>query len=550
MAADSPVWLLQFSWCGAVYRFATRDVTVTDSTGRTLTFLAGLQDLTLGRAVKDVTKSTAKLRVSTWLDWAAIAKSALLPLDGHYAELRRARPDAHGNLPPWDQIPLWAAGPIRRAQWGERGAPLDLDVPRGAWGDTEPIIPASAVITDETHPEWAHPTLQNRMRVPDASQGRRYPLVFGRARQVPVHCSRMEYRTAISATNRVIVSYGEIDADQVTFRCPSRMTSRTKTVHVDQDALGQTYSYVEVTDGGIEILRAAADPMFADFDRGRGGAIIPSSRREARTAADVILYLMAHLPRAVWDESRMAAERQLLDQVVIDTYIDDDVEALDWLQRELLAHIPGTWAHSGRGLYYQPMDYTAARTLARWEIRTAHDGGSATRLEDPQLETAEVRNELVLHFGRQTRTQDGVVMRNIQTGEEVELSPLTEWRATARLSPRAGVVMSGSDMTQPWHSCRVSREHWGDHPWEGTTYAIETWESAWAILRMMAARHALPKRRVSYEGPSEWESMQVGDVVIVYDSEIGVEGRVGLVEDVWVGATRPNADLVLLDEVA
>lgn len=543
MAADSPVWLLQFEWCGAVYRYATRDITVTDSTGRSLTFLAGLQDLTLGRAVKDITKSTAKLRVSTWVDWASIAKSALLPLDGHYAELRRLRPGE--NQTPWDHIPLWAAGPISGAQWGERGAPLDLSVPRGAWGATRPVLPPTAVMSDETHPDFGTKVL------PEASEGKRYPLVIGRARQVPVYCARMEDVTAISTENRIVICYGEVAASEVRFRCPKRSTNKVKPVLVDRDALGQVYSYIEVTDGGIDILRAASDPMYVDFDEGGGGVVSPWMRREVRTAGDAISYLTARFPRAVWDLSRMAAERRVLDQVLIDTYIDDDVDALDWIETELTPYIPGVWAHSGRGVYYQPMDYTAPRTLARWEIRSARDGGQATRLEDPKLDTSEVRNELVLHFGRQLeRAETNWTMINSITGEEVEVEEPPEYAYTARLSPRGEAYMIKSDRVQPSRELRVSQEVWGEQPWEGTCYAVEEWSSAWAILRLMAAKHGLPKMRVSYEGPSAWEDLQVGDVVIVYDSEIDVNGRVGLIEDVWVGNTRPNVDVVLLDEVA
>ncbi len=547
MAADSPVWLLQFEWCGAIYRYATRDVSVTDSTGRTLTFLAGLQDLTLGRSIKDITKSTAKLRISTWLDWAAIAKSALVPLDGHYAELRRMRPGE--NQTPWDHIPLWAAGPISGAQFGERGAPLDLNVPRGAWGITKPVLPPTAVITEETFPDVDYG--YNETSIPDASESKRWPLVLGRAMQVPVYVATMEQVAAISSSNRVVICYGEVAADQVRFRCPKRATNKVKDVLYDRDALGQVYSYIEVTDGGVEIMRAASDPMYVDYDQDGGGAVSPWMRRDVRTAGDAISYLTQRFPRATWDLSRMAAERRVLDQILIDTYITDDTDALDWIETELTPFIPGVWAHSGHGVYYQPMDYTAPRHLARWEIRSARDGGQATRLEDPKLDTGEVRNELVLHFGRQLeRAETPWKMINPATGEEVEVEEPPEWRYTARLSPRGEAYMIKSDRVQPSRELRVSQEVWGEQPWEGTCYAVEQWSSAWAILRLMAAKHALPKMRVSYEGPSAWEDLQVGDVVIVYDSEIDVNGRVGLIEDVWVGNTRPNIDVVLLDEVA
>lgn len=541
MAADSPVWLLEFSWCGAVYRFATRDITVTDSTGRALTFLAGLQDTTLGRAVKDITKSTAKLRISTWLDWASVAKSALLPLDGHYAELRRMRPGQEDT--PWEDLPLWAAGPISGAQYGERGAPLDLSIPRGAWGATRPIIPPTAVMTEETWPDHDTKTL------PEPSEGQRYPLPIGRAMQVPVYVSAMEDVSVVASDNRVVIAYGEVAATQVRFRCPKRQTNRLKDVHVDRDALGQVYSYIEVMDGGIDIIRAAEDAMYVDFDRDGGGVVSPWMRREVRTAGDAISYLTTRFPRAVWDYSRMAAERRILDQIRIDTYVNDDIDALRWIETELTPFIPGVWAHSGRGVYYQPMDYTAPRTLARWEIRTARDGGNATRLEDPKLDTSEVRNELVLHFGRVLeRAESPWVMVNSLTGEEVKVEEQAEYRSTARLTPRGRAHMFTSDRTQPSHELRISQDVWGEQPWEGTCFAIEEWSSAWAILRLMAAKHALPKTRVSYEGPSEWEDIQVGDVVVVYDSEIDVHGRVGLIEDVWVGGTRPNIDVVLLDE--
>src|SRR5690606_17352508 len=135
------------------------------------------------------------------------------------------------------------------------------------------------------------------------------------------------------------------------------------------------------------------------------------------------------------------------------------------------------------------------------------------------------------------------------TGEEVQAAELPEHRATARLMPDGPARMTTGDRKQPSRVCRVSREHWLAQPWEATTFAVEEWASAWILLRMAAARYALPKRRVSYEGPDDWEAMQVGDVALLTDTELDVVNQVALVEDVWVGGGRPTVDLVLLDEV-
>ena len=534
-----PVILLDLHYAGQVYRVASEPIDVVDSAGRSLSYAGGLLPVdvaeTLGRLSIDAAAPTATVRCILPIDVAAYRRA------GH--DLTRATatlwmapcPAGEARLSTpmvlaADRWPL-LTGSIRRPTYAIPDAPpgaVEFTLSAAPWTTSAPIVPADARITSATWPGASREAF-----------GKRYPRIIGApggfstggaatdAAGSPAYCIQ---RSGAGDAEILLVAGHTVAAGLIGIIDPSgNVYSQTPTSTTD--AQGRQIAYVNITGAAAPFDLTATEYWVSWGD----DAQFPTD------AVDVLVWALS-LTGQPADVPSFEALKGRVPSVKIATYINDDSTPWEWVQANVLPLLPVTVRRGPDGLYPVVYDSAVRGSAARAHVQASDSpdyggagdwvavSGVTVQTEPEDLDAATV---VRYAYDGQRGGPLGAVAVDSQRGSWYSrAAAIRRGRDISGYPVPAGTTVrvgDGSPDTSP-----TSALH------ELELKAVWNAASAGAVGLWRARAYSLALATRTYEAPWYWGWLQVGDIVTLTDSSIGMASQICTInarawqQDRWV----------------
>lgn len=531
-------WLLDLDFGGRVFRFAARALEIPRGAGGAYRYEAGLQIQDLPAAA---TQAAAQILADA--DWAALSAGGL-DLEAGTAVLRLWR---EGD--PWERAQVRLAGRVSEPEWGAPAEGLELTILAEPWTDSALIPDAAARISGETWP------VDPNYDLPETPRDAAYPIVVGYPGRAALNAVDDPIRPGVTLkgspaylveynsgamyadSSKLLIAGHEVHASHVRAFNATTGDSEVRAVQHGPDLLGRRVAYVDFS-GSLPLGEAdeywcAWVPILAPETEGGGGAWNLDRSAPLRGAGEVLEFLYSAalarigspLPQARFDRGRQRAQAAYLNRFLLDFCVSEQVSVHEWVRAHLEEILPIRWVQGRAGGYWCAWRWDATAADARAVLSA--DRGQVRRLS--RLRAPGGRHtRFRLEYGR---TGEGrYSRRRVLTGEADPSDPRARpsWRCAVAQSRE--VARTGSDgVVELLIQCDVVQED----------------ATADLVLDALAARYATPATPVEYEGGAELLALEIGDAVVLTDSEVSLSERVALVADLTPGEI-PRVRLELL----
>jgi hypothetical protein len=534
-----PVILLDLHYAGQVYRVASEPIDVVDSAGRSLSYAGGLSPVdvaeTLGRLDIDAAAPTATVRCVLPIDVAAYrraghdltrATATLWMVPCPAGEARLSTPMVLAA----DRWPL-LTGSIRRPTYAIPDAPpgaVEFTLSAAPWTTSAPIVPADARITSATWPGASREAF-----------GKRYPRIIGApggfstggaatdAAGSPAYCIQ---RSGAGDAEILLVAGHTVAAGLIGIIDPSgNVYSQTPTSTTD--AQGRQIAYVNITGAAAPFDLTATEYWVSWGD----DAQFPTD------AVDVLVWALS-LTGQPADVPSFEALKGRVPSVKIATYINDDSTPWEWVQANVLPLLPVTVRRGPDGLYPVVYDSAVRGSAARAHVQASDSpdyggagdwvavSGVTVQTEPEDLDAATV---VRYAYDGQRGGPLGAVAVDSQRGSWYSrAAAIRRGRDISGYPVPAGTTVrvgDGSPDTSPTSA-----------PHELELKAVWDAASAGAVGLWRARAYSLALATRTYEAPWYWGWLQVGDIVTLTDSSIGMASQICTInarawqQDRWV----------------
>lgn len=522
-------WLLDLEVSGQVLRYATRDVTVTDTRGISYVYRAGLDDFSM--AIDGLQESQGVAVTDRVVDWALLAHRG--------ANLGRAR----ATLRYWDPGQLLEAaivaldGTLVEPEYGDPGAPARLVGTVKADATTDRLYPSEQARVDTS--TWDRDASNDTYD--EGIEGAYYPTVFGYPGEgdavvdppVPAMPALLvKWNQSALDTGYLLLGYGALEC--VGGQAYVRDVTADSGVGLHQewldvismtDGLGQVVTVAEVPNGsGVEDRPGHAYYFGLSSAAGKGGgSLVPGGTSPIETLTDVALFVLRNSGRQV-DLLAQEAERVYLDRYRVDGLLTELLELIPWFEGDLLPLFPIARARSKRGIYWRFLNWWAAETDARMHLDA--DRGQVVRTSSVREPEESIANHFTIEF---QLNQDRTGARRTLTDKSER--PLPWWERPDLEDDDRIIGSPVLARSQAVYDVRQAELIRSDFIWKEST--------AVSILEHFAVRDAFPRRPVTYVGLArELMHLQRGDIVTVTDSAVHFSSEVAMVDGVELSSSR------------
>ncbi|MEO0601126.1 MAG: phage tail protein, partial [Myxococcota bacterium] len=262
------------------------------------------------------------------------------------------------------------------------------------------------------------------------------------------------------------------------------------------------------------------------------GLLDPQSGAMLRGAGDVIAWLLTTWTDLRVDAARMSAHRQRLNVYQIDTWLNDPVDPLEWLNRELVTLLPIEPRQGPDGLWFAlfPTEVGPTDAVARLDANTRE----VQRESSIETDSSAIVNEVTVLYGPDRDSGDFRFRVTVGAQE-------------GRIDDELEGALADSRVRADYRAA-LSQQQFGRRT--QTIQAKVIWDPATAtrIAQDVVARQALPQRFVDYSGGPDLEVLEVGQVVTLTDTAVQLDDELALVLDVEVGGPEVLLSLQLLDD--
>lgn len=538
---EHPVWLVDLDVGGSLYRYSSDVADVETNAGEDRPYFGGLHtDLSVS-----LRGGSISLTLGADVDWSeVVARGAALELAR--VVIRRWWP---GQT--LEQARVVLRGRVTSATYGGRGEALELTCqPEAVAASRAAMIPpATAQVLSEssaadegTAVTW--PISGPLYFAPSVSLGRYYPWVIGLPGDAgpgaiawdAVLATSVEGAPASSQLWLCIAGH-RVQATEVRIKDaldPRPFAGAQATVAYATDGLGREIAYVDAVAAGLTV-NVEEGGYRVGYSIDHGGGLVGTDGRLIRGVGQLIDYIHREwVQGSSLDIGRHAAWSAQLDQYLIDTYIDDPVDALEWLSN-IISTLPIDRIDGPSGYYWRPRLIDPA--LARPRANLSADAGTVSRETSIIRDGVEgVVNEVVVEYGRARNSSRK--SRSV-TAEAGKLSDTPTWFGwlddVDRVLPSLYAARS-----QSMYGVRQVRV-------EFPTYDDTT---ALRIAEQILVDGAIPHRRVTYRGGYELESLEPGDAITLTDSGVGLSAAVCRIDDVVLSGAVVDLALTILSEPA
>ena len=280
------------------------------------------------------------------------------------------------------------------------------------------------------------------------------------------------------------------------------------------------------------------DQLYVGFrdDGVYGGGIKYRGNELLRGAGDVLDYMLSRYYSGQVDAARTAAARQYLNSWQIDAWIEESVNAWDWLQSEILPLLPVEMRESADGIYPAIIRYDVTAVDARGRL-VANE--NAVRDSAVSYTSGEIINEVIIKYRPVRDTWQGQRTLTAQA-EKVSIGLPNQQLGEAWSTNQPGFYGSPDERVLGHQRAALSQAKYGLKSKEVKAAAL--WDTASAILTAtwMLDRYALSRRRIRYR--VEEDRWDVGDVLLLTDADVHLSDEVAIITDV---TPEPGGDFTL-----
>ena len=525
-----PLWLLEVTWAGRVFRFSSRPVSLSSASGD-VPFDGGLDEADFSEALDRLSNSPSGQSSSL---------EVIFPVD--VAELRRKGHDlaaATGELSmvleldgqveqTWEDRFRLLAGRVTQPQYGAPGRPAGwaaFTIEEAPHNDAAIIIDASARISPQTWPVSDYP---------ESVEGKVYPLIIGtpgkytdsdgdekRTAGSPAYV--LDYTTTADgdAADKLLIAGHPVVATSVTV-IDQAGASELFTVTSEPDLNARQVSTVDVS-GAADLDRYSTE--FWISWSGEGGLVSPFGRSGTMRGAGDVCRHMLWLSSLAVDHGRWAAVAEALNAYKIDAYVNaPDAGPWAWLSDNVLPLIPVSVLSGPDGLF--PVLYAIeARGGDAHPIEAGPDFSRAGAVTS-EVHPADIRNHLTLEYAK-----DG------SGGEFLRYAELSA-------SPDLAIPGSGSNLY-----VKVSAGRYGEASAVVETDVVYDPATAALILEWWSRAKTFSPESVPYLAAIHWGWLAVGDTVKLTDAELHLTDQVATVLEKSWAATGWAFKLLIDDDL-
>jgi hypothetical protein len=531
LAAD-PIWILELTLAGQVYRFATENVEIEDLTlNETYRYLGTLSDV-------DFTSSVSFFEGDLDLPSAGVS----VVFDEDVAELIANGADlgsAEAELSLWlagqnyDDRQTVVSGKATTGEYGADGDPVKFTI-EPQWLETANSIPGPAAFMSED-------TFSN---LDESAEGMFYPVIIGKPGADARWAGSPAY-VLNTSTELLLIADGVVDATTVKIEDSEGNTVTGKTVLNATDSLGQAYSYVDISG-----FYAAGRSYFTTWNDGSttpgsGGGGIPlafDKRPEdaggaapgsyLTNAGDVIRYLLLRSGVPI-DEGRTVAACEQIQDISFNGYIGERTDCLEILKNEILPLLPVSLRAGVNGVYPVVWKYWATKADELTKLTADRD---IFRNGGVKYEGNEIANEFLIKWRHDAKTNKLSKTSTLTGDPSVEVG---------------GVVRDGAFQQQ---NSAVSRNiytvnsysRYGNRSKTVNAKMIGEAKDAYRVLAWKSQAQANRHKSVTYQAPFKYAWLEPGNVVSVTDTDIHFNNQLMLVRSIEWGQESIILDLLMV----
>jgi hypothetical protein len=542
MTERAAVWLVEFELGGRVERYATRAVVPVTLAGVPVVFREGLApvafDLAADLGGGEI--STAIAISADWLQsigrggWAKL-NAAFHLLEGGAGVLLRWTPGT-----PFESARVMLRGVAEEVEFGGPSEDLVFTLKRSLFANSRPILSPFAKVDAST---WVR-TIAAGIVIDEKYVGAQYPRIYGYPGDsritaaapygIPVAASpAVTGQIRAQAFSQFVIADGPVEAIEV------RVFDYSENPPIKEDLIVQTVAdnlgrMIPIVDFSAAVALVATPGHAYHVGWGqavnRGGGRLRTDGRGGviRGLGEVVADLMAGTRADIREiDSR-------LDQWLIDTWINEpDLAPWDWISRELAPICPFRLVEGRLGLALRLFDWEAKPIdcVRRFNV----DRGELDRVSGlKNRPSSSVVNQAIVEYKRDR-------VSSFTARYTLGSAPIVGDESRSAGSYRAGLSVQ-----------RMARPSIGDDGIRTKVYQSSAiWEPATAALvaRYKIAELALAPVDVVYRGrPGLENEIDPCDPILITDSEVGIFGRVLLVDRITPGPTDTIIAGVLLDD--
>ena len=385
-----PLWVLDVSFAGAVWRFATEAVEI-DAAGVTLSYLGSLSGVSF---TEESTFASP--------DFDLPSASVTVVFDTDIAELIQQGHDLSGAT---GELALWipgtgysdrrivVSGRAMAASYGELGEPVSFNL-EPAWLDNSSLYPPpDALIGSSTWPLAA-----------TGSNGKAYPTVIGAPATGTSTTPIYVVDTTPSPPGEIGLLAGHpVQATSVKLRTSTGLSAVVPVVPA-VDGLGRAVATVDLT----PYNPITGITFWAEWTAG-GGLASPFSTELLQPAGEVIRWALEQTGLMI-DRGRTIAAQGALSGYQLQGFIGETTDALEWLKADVLPLLPVSLAASADGIYPIVWDYDGPPVARLTAGTDCYRDGQVEYVEN------EIRNEISIRWAYDVSTTD-YAKRTTLTGD-------------------------------------------------------------------------------------------------------------------------------------
>lgn len=515
------VWLLELTWAGRVFRWATTTPdtgprVLTDLDGNVYPYEGGLQMPTVDRQVSIQATAVDGLALGFDVLFPADVDVAQLVSEGHDLSTATAEVALHLAGGFYEDRDVVLSGGLRKPSYDVAGEPVQFTVEAEPYDDGALIPTVSQRVTLSTWPTR-----------PQSSDGLYYPIVFGTpgafrssaGSSLTTSGSPAIVVEASGGNAQTLLLAGHLCAANGVRIYDSSGTGEDFSTASTQDTLGQWTTTVDVSSA------ASIDLTDTDFWAGWDGlaALVDADGTTVVQSAGALMQWMLDRSTSGVDRGRWAAVASKLTRYTLAGYIDAPVSPTEWIEDNVLPLVPVTLVDGPSGRYPVLWRYTATASDAVDHIEFGPGVTRVGRITYPLLNRDRV-NEVRFDFAK--RAKNGQAYRSVAVVAE----------------------SAGSSEEYPSRRALLSKARSGMRAVQLDSDIVYDQATALLVCRDVLARDGLSQRLVSYQLPQQYGHLVVSDVVTLTDAGRHFTDLVGLVQGIeWEGDTL-TVELLLIED--
>ena len=551
-------FLCEYALNGTTFRFATMAVSVTSSSGASYQFLDGLVNI---EQIERGSNSVAITFAASSYDWALLAARGL-DLSAARATLYRWWPGQK-----LEEATVIIEGLTDQPEYGDKNEPFTFTILADPFLDNVIVPNASMSIGNLTWP------VRDEYQVDAPARGMFYPIPIGRPGAAGWDLDGVTQSNVVAQA--VCPAYlVELPATGRTGATPTHQVTLTRLLDSyllfsGVDVQATEVMIIDVSDGfkGLEPVVTSADLLgrttwgtnfspsslyqdppfprphaghqyYVAFPPGHGGIWNLDRTTYARAAGEVLVLLYTQLIPQIdptlnvstkIDVGRMQAQRAYLDQYLLDFVIIDPTTIHEYVSKNLASVLPITWVNGQNGWYWLAWRWDATKEMAKASLNA--DLGRirrASRIKAAPSDAmySQIRVNYAFDASNTSTLQMVVGASDNPNNRRQVVDPrcLNAYQRELNRNGRVGVVEFQVD-------ARVVSDD----------------ATALRVAQSLVAEKVTPPMPITYVGGNELEALEIGDVVLLTDSDLYMTDRVCLVESITTGEESEIRLLVLDD---